>query len=100
MQGSLLSSLSAPLLHLAPCVSVLSASHALSFRRLSSSLSSNLDQWQAKARKELKGKDPTEGAHFTQDVCARCVDRLRRADRTDRSVGCYSYTLHLCRAFG
>lgn len=63
MQGLLLST---PL-HLAPCVSVLS--HSLSFRRLSSSLSRNLEQWQAKARKELKGKDPAEEAHFTQDVC-------------------------------
>lgn len=38
-------------------------------KRLSSSLASNVAQWQAKASKELKGKDPFETlAHHTQDV--------------------------------
>lgn len=83
MQGLLLSTL-APPLQLAPCVSVLS--HSLSFRRLSSSLSRNLEQWQAKARKELKGKDPTEETHFTQDVCTRL--EILGADRTGTGVGC------------
>jgi hypothetical protein len=42
---------------------------AVGFNRLSSSLSGNLAQWQAKASKELKGKDPAEAlAHHTQDV--------------------------------
>jgi hypothetical protein len=38
-------------------------------KRLSSSLAGNVAQWQAKATKELKGKDPFETiAHHTQDV--------------------------------
>lgn len=36
---------------------------------LSSSLAGNVEQWQAKATKELKGKDPFETlARHTQDV--------------------------------
>lgn len=42
---------------------------SVGFKRLSSSISGNLAQWQAKATKELKGKDPAEAlAHHTQDV--------------------------------
>lgn len=44
---------------------LLSLSRASSF----SSLTSNFEQWQAKASKELKGRDPlTTLTHHTQDV--------------------------------
>lgn len=70
MQQLLISTLPCSL-SLAPTLSAASAASCLLFKRLSSALANNISQWQAKATKELKGRDPAEVlAHHTQDVSA------------------------------
>lgn len=62
---------SASAVQFAPVLQQLLSSSSFIVRRCSSALASNLAQWQAKAAKELKGKDPAEThAHHTQDVSA------------------------------
>jgi hypothetical protein len=68
MQSLLSPTLSSAVL-LAPALRQVLQGFEFGFRRLSSDISVNLAQWQAKATKELKGKEPTEAlAHHTQDV--------------------------------
>lgn len=88
---------SASAVQFAPVLQQLLSSSSFIVRRCSSALSSNLAQWQAKAAKELKGKDPKETlAHHTQDGIplkpVYTAEDLQLRGVTDELPGVYPYT--------